>query len=168
LSSTRDSQNSNPSVSERFRHEVTSTLALADPTLRQALRGTYLFSVDGRPSFLVEISSIQAVSSEIALHFTESIAHPSENIAKSDLGLNAQDFRVLDNLEANARVHVITDSSTLERLLNGTMKAKKAFLVGKVSIKGDLPIFLKLVGFLKEMGIRPPGADPKTALFPSH
>jgi hypothetical protein len=112
---------------EHFRHSVMDAVALQPPHSLMHFQGLYLFYVNQFPSFYLEI------------------------LPEGSNSGTTERF----NGESLARVTIHTDEKTLERLLNGTMKAKLAFLSGKVKLSGDVPSFLKLVSFLKSQGVRP-------------
>lgn len=69
------------------------------------------------------------------------------------LRLDASALQVIS--EGQVRVCVQTDSQTLRRLLQGTLRAKVAYLGGLVKISGDLPCFMRLVAVLKGRGVGP-------------
>ena len=159
-------------VAKAFRNQVTRVLGEAEPLVRQGMRGHYVFSIDGKPSFVVELASTHASSGEIPDSFSSNKLSSGNSECQTVFALEAFDGQACSfskpistaGLVLGARVHVTTDSLTLQRLLLGTMKAKKAFLSGKVRIEGDLPIFLRLVGFLKDNGVQPPGESEESLL----
>jgi putative sterol carrier protein len=154
-----------PTVAQAFRRNVTKVLSQAPTHVRQGLRGHYLFTIDGSPSFVVELSAQKALSGEFGFETQCAEARSAQlETCDGETLIDAPRVRVSE-LESLARVNVITDSTTLERLLLGTLRAKKAFLIGKVKIEGDLPGFLQLIQFLKGQGVNPPGVNPPGAIL---
>ena len=167
---------------ERFRSRVTAEIARLDDAAREPLRGDYLFVIDGAPRFIVVIlkSGVRSAPFEAqALPFDEpaqgrKAAGEPVFVAHLDIASviegTAEVLRpahdapretlTYGELAASARARVETDKATLARLLAGTMKAKTAFLAGKVRIDGDLPGFLRLIGMLKSRGVQAPGEAP--------
>lgn len=142
-----------PELAERFRLAVTRELATLDPAVRATLRGDYLFHIDGEPRFMVAIEAHAAASGAFRPLENGALAALLAGPEPSDVGTEI--LRVSE-VEPHARATVHTDTVTLGRLLAGTMKAKAAFLAGKVRIEGDLPCFLRLIGLLKARGITAP------------
>ena len=124
-------------VADRFRDQVTRELATIAAPEREGLRGDYVFLIDGAPRFVVTLAREVALSAPFGVAYGDPVA-------------------------ARARIH--TDGPTLSRLLAGTMKAKAAFLAGRVRIEGDLPGFLRLIGLLKARGVTPPGPSSLAAV----
>ena len=170
-------------LAERFRTRVTSEIARLDDAAREPLRGDYLFIIDGAPRFIVVILKSGVRSAPFETHALPSdgpaqgrplasepffVAH-LESASAGEMLRPVHDVPretlTYGELAASARARVETDKATFARLLAGTMKAKTAFLAGKVRIDGDLPGFLRLIGMLKSRGVRAPGEAP-VALTP--
>lgn len=136
-------------IAQRFRQWVCSELAAVSQQERQALRGDYLFVIDGRPRFVVCVDDNWSGSAEIDAA-TARIA-PDGSLANH---LGSEDVRQLVDSKS-CRTTVATSTRILERLLMGTMRARHAYMGGHVSIEGDLPGFLRLVALLKARGVAP-------------
>ncbi len=135
----------------RFRSQVTDELASLDAVSREQLRGDYVFVIDGVPRFLVVLGRGRALSGSLSAQADAFLLEVPEAPPAANVWV-----KVADALAA-ARAAVHTDAATLGRLLSGTMKAKSAFLAGRVRIEGDLPGFLRLIGLLKARGVKAPG-----------
>jgi hypothetical protein len=98
---------------------------------RDHLRGDYLFVIDNEPRFILTIDSAGVFSCEIRPQYEE-----------------------LQPENLSVRTSVFTSSAVLERLLRGSLKARIAFVTGKVQMNGDLPALLKVISFLKKNGIQ--------------
>ena len=134
-------------TANHFRKWVCSEISHLNVDERSPLRGDYVFVIDGMARFIVFIDANWSGSTLVldsgVLLFDESVPFV---LSKSEFeSLAATGFRV----------KISTDSETLKRLLHGTIRARVAYLTGLVSIEGDLPVFLRLVGHLKARGIRP-------------
>ena len=113
-------------VAGDFRRLVCQSLILSSPEQRQGCLGTYLFVIDAVPRFTVVVQAT-AISSTVLNDSSE----PSPSfVAKC--------------------IPILTPSS---RLLNGTLRAKIAFLTGRVKIQGDLLAFFKLTTLIKRQGV---------------
>ena len=108
---------------------VVSELAFVSSVALTSLRGDYLFVIDDSPLFVLFVSSETVNSARISFN---SDGSSDFDFSKEALHLSAQDKLQLVN--GQARVVVYTDSVTLERLLTGSLKARMAFLAGKVKI----------------------------------
>lgn len=144
----------------QFKSFVCSTINSLSPQFRESLKGDYVFFISNEPKFIVMVEKEGSWSL-----FIKNINRQSELEFEIDSDFphtfTAQNIATI--IETNSRATVKTDSLTLQRLLLGTMKAKVAFLTGKVQIFGDFPAFLKLVSQLKKSGVGPiknkPGAQ---------
>jgi hypothetical protein len=148
-----------PELADRFRFQVTRELARLEASERDPLRGDYLFVIDGVPRFVVVLRGGMVRSGAFVL--AGDPQHPQAFLECADAqeqgtGGKGESVQLAD-VDVSARARVFTDATTLSRLLSGTMKAKAAFLAGKVRIEGDLPGFLRLIGHLKARGVRAPG-----------
>ena len=141
-------------IADEFRAWVIRDLRALAQTDRLGFRGDYLFIIDGSPLFLVVVTP-ESVSA--ARWHSESLVEDGQ-VLLSDMGdpmqLDSTALKAVAN--GQVRVSVQTDSLTLRRLLQGTLRAKVAYLSGKVKINGDLPCFMRLVAVLKGRGIAPP------------
>ncbi|MFZ9520560.1 MAG: hypothetical protein ACO3A4_08800 [Silvanigrellaceae bacterium] len=140
-------------IADEFRAWVTGDLQSLPADELDSFRGDYLFVIDGAPLFLVIVAS-NAVSSA---SWKISSIKPGAEPLQCDMGAPAllSGEAIASILDGQCRVSVHTDSSTLRRLLQGTLRAKVAYLSGMVKINGDLPCFMRLVGMLKRRGVRP-------------
>jgi hypothetical protein len=134
-------------TADLFRNWVCRELHQLPQAQRLSLRGDYLFVIDHEPRFIVLVDEQGAWS--VVLHgenqFSVDALCPIE--VTQDL---------IEGCIAHAsRTCVTTDSQTLKLILFGKMKAKLAFLKGKVKLSGDLAAFLKMVSLLKQSGVRP-------------
>ncbi|MEN9826842.1 MAG: hypothetical protein RI953_2587 [Pseudomonadota bacterium] len=140
-------------IADDFRTWVIGDLQSLPAAERDSFRGDYLFVIDGSPLFLVVVAS-DAVSSARWKSAGGSVGIQD---IQSDVGapcsLSAEAISSI--LDGQCRVSVHTDSNTLRRLLQGTLRAKVAYLSGLVKINGDLPCFMRLVGVLKRRGVGP-------------
>lgn len=134
-------------VAENFRNWVTEELEHAGVLERTSLRGDYLFIVDSLPRFVVLIDPLIARS--VIWDSVEARAIFSPEMLNS-------------LLEGGSRACIETDALSLKKLLYGKMKARQAFLTGKVKISGDLPGFIRLATLLKSRGVRPIAQSDKT------
>jgi hypothetical protein len=136
------------SVANAFRGWVCRELAAVSAQERDALRGDYLFSIDGVPRFIVFVEASWSGSAQVG----DTIA-----ASRLDDGVPSSiTFAELNRIvEGGFRTRISTTTRVLERLLLGTMRARQAYLSGMVTIEGDLPSFLKLVALLKARGITP-------------
>jgi hypothetical protein len=116
---------------------------------RRSLQGDYLFIIDSKPRFIVLVDESGAWS--VSLNQGETLTFEVETGCPIPLNLQT----IENSLHFTARTKITTDSITLQKLLHGKMKAKIAFLSGKVSFSGDLPAFLKMVSLLKRNGVKP-------------
>jgi len=132
--STESSRDIN-TLTSTFKNWVTDELNAVDPVQRQDLKGIYLFLIDKEPRFVVYLHEYQASSLQIPTDIT---LEKLKNVLSEDY-----------------RVRIRTDSKTLERLLLGTLRAKLAFLTGRVKIDGDLLAFIRLISLLKKRGVKP-------------
>lgn len=166
-----------PGLAERFRFQVTRELARLEASERSPLRGDYLFVIDDTPRFVVVLR--KDVHSGAFVKPPDDPFCAQEPFAPLEGAVHCHcqggdcpehhkhhestgDVVLLSEVELSARARVFTDSATLARLLSGTMRAKAAFLAGKVRIEGDLPGFLRLIGHLKARGVRAPGPQPSS------
>jgi hypothetical protein len=140
-------------IADEFRAWVIRDLRALPSAERLAFRGDYLFVIDGEPLFLVAVTP-ETVS---AARWNSVAAADSGRTLVADMGdslhLDADAVKAI--AEGQVRVCVMTDSLTLRRLLQGTLRAKVAYLGGKVKISGDLPCFMRLVAVLKGRGVAP-------------
>lgn len=144
-------------IAEKFRTWVTDELTQLSQEERENLRGDYLFRVDGEPRFVVVVEPFGAWSG--SLDVVSGRAQVSLN-AGCPIQYNETTLAAL--LDGAARSTVLTDSVTLERLLQGTLRASVSFVSGRVKILGDLAAFMRLVSCLKRKGVRPLGETPET------
>ena len=146
---------------QAFRAKVTHELCRMDVYLREQLRGDFLFFIDENPKFVLVLSGKNAFSGMFEGSAPVQLEMSLGNeLRASDLALTLEDVLV------GARAKIFTDEVTLHRLLSGTLKAKSAFLAGKVKVEGDLPGFMRLVSSLKSRGVTPPGAGSADSLSP--
>lgn len=141
-------------IADEFRIWVCREMNALSLQHRAPLRGDYLFRIGGSPRFLVAVADGGCSSASI-VHDGKKYSLSFE--ASDPLALDPEAVAVL--LSGGARTVISTDESTLERLLFGKLKARSAFLAGKVQIEGDLPGFMRLVSLLKGRGIRPLSAS---------
>lgn len=120
-------------IAEEFRMWVLQEMKSIDVSERELLRGDYLFVIDEEPKFVVSIGLENCLSEEF-----------------SNQKVSVQRFEVLS---AEARTQIDTDSVTLYMLLKGTLRPSKAFVSGRVKIKGDLGAFMRLVSHLRQRGV---------------
>lgn len=142
------------SISDRFCQWVLQELKKLPPETLRPLRGDFLFVVDGAPLFVLLVDPPRVGSARVSWKSAQvpqftTMGDPMDHSPQEQASLLLQEV---------ARVKVYTDPNTLQRLLLGTIKARVAFLSGKVKIKGDLPAFLQLVAHLKRAGVRPLGS----------
>lgn len=144
-------------IADDFRAWVTGDLQALPELERAAFRGDYLFVIDGQPLFLVVVTPT-AVSSG---RWESPVLGDRAQALKSDMGapLALAEDALQSILEGQVRVRVQTDRLTLRRLLQGTLRAKVAYLSGLVKISGDLPCFMRLVAVLKGRGVAPKRAS---------
>lgn len=135
-------------TADQFRTQVCEKLANLNENERASLRGDYLFVIDEQPRFVLVVEAGRAWST--SLKSSEAFELQSRHASEI---LTEHDVRVL--VSGGARASVQTDSLTLHRVLTGALKARVAFVTGKVSVRGDLPAFLKMVSLLKLQGVRP-------------
>lgn len=139
-------------IADEFRLWVTTDLQALPGAERLGFRGDYLFVIDGEPLFLVVVTPENASSLRCVQGGDwGSLPLKADMGAPVELGADALE----SILAGQVRVQVETDGQTLRRLLQGTMKAKAAYLTGRVRISGDLPCFMRLVAVLKGRGVRP-------------
>lgn len=143
-------------IADEFRNWVTREMDAAESRDRFPLRGDYLFVVNGSPHFLVLVEERGCTSGRI--HF-ESQRPKLALDEPLDRPMSEDHLQAL--LNGGARATIATDDTTLKRLLLGSLKARNAFLTGKVKIEGDLPGFMRLVSLLKTRGVRPLGRFPE-------
>ncbi len=141
-------------IADDFRAWVIRDLRALPDTERAGFRGDYLFIIDGSPLFLVVVTP-ETVSA--ARWDARQTAEDGLLTLAADMGdplqLDASALQVIS--EGQVRVCVQTDNQTLRRLLQGTLRAKVAYLGGLVKISGDLPCFMRLVAVLKGRGVGP-------------
>lgn len=139
-------------IATRFRNWVTTELTRLGNDERQTLRGDYLFHVDSEPRFVVMVEAHGAWSGEI-------VTTPKLEVRLTDdCPIRYTEDTLKSLIEAGAaRTSVSTDSTTLLRLLTGTMRASASFVTGRVKIDGDLAAFMRLVSHLKRQGVGPLG-----------
>ncbi|MBX9704260.1 MAG: SCP2 sterol-binding domain-containing protein [Silvanigrellaceae bacterium] len=139
-------------VAKQFQKWVCDELKKIEFEEQNSLRGVYLFQIDKQAKFIVLLEG--GLVNSIAL-FTQKESFPEAAELLSEQGsLNAE---IYSSLFGEARAEISTDSQTLKLLLYGQMKAKIAYLTGRVKISGDLPAFLKMISLLKRRGIKPYG-----------
>jgi hypothetical protein len=145
-------------IADEFRAWVIRDLKALPPNERLGFRGDYLFIIDGAPLFLVVVSP-DTVS---AARWNPDITSAGNSVLRADMGdpleLDPAALKVI--ADRQVRVSVQTDSLTLRRLLQGTLRAKVAYLGGLVKISGDLPCFMRLVAVLKGRGLGPRANSP--------
>ncbi len=139
------------SVANRFRTWVCCELQKIPPQERFVLRGDYLFIIDEKPRFIVLVDEIGAWSVSI---LGEKLSGFFYEVDAGCL-LPVSNETIENIIQYSARTKVVTSANVLEKLLLGKVKAKIAFLSGKVEISGDLNAFLKMVSLLKKSGVRP-------------
>ena len=134
-------------TANHFRKWVCEELCALCTEERKPLRGDYVFVIDGAVRFIVFVEDTWCGSLVVKKN-GEFLVDETVPVR-----LSATEFEIL--VTSAYRVKVSTDSSTLKKLLHGTIKARLAYLNGLVNIEGDLPVFLGLVGKLKARGVRP-------------
>lgn len=139
-------------IADEFRAWVTGDLQALPELERAAFRGDYLFVIDGQPLFLVVVTPTAVSSGRWELPAQALVTDMGAPIALAEDALQSI-------LEGQVRVRVQTDRLTLRRLLQGTLRAKVAYLSGLVKISGDLPCFMRLVAVLKGRGVAPKRAS---------
>lgn len=144
------------SIADKFRAKVLREMANVSSDERESLRGDYLFIIDGTPLFVVLVDAKTVCSGSISC--LENQTYEVKVEGASHLSFTSEEALAL--VQGAARATVETDNATLKKLLLGHLKARIAFLTGKVKIKGDLASFLRLVSVLKGRGVGP--------LLPSH
>ncbi|MES2614230.1 MAG: SCP2 sterol-binding domain-containing protein [Bdellovibrionota bacterium] len=140
-------------IANGFRFWVCSELRLLSKQERTTLRGDYLFIVDENPRFIVMVDEQGAWS--VSLLHTPDLAFEVD--ADCPFHITVEEIR--NCILHTARTTITTDSSTLQKLLLGKLKAKVAFLTSKVELNGDLAAFLKMVTLLKRSGVKPLASD---------
>ena len=111
-------------IIENFKNLVTQSLL--ENNSFPHYKGIYLFYIDKIPKFIVHIQSETV--------FTENITNTNAQI----------------HALPTARATIHTDSLTLKKLLMNQIRARIAFLTGKVKIKGDIFAFIKMVTDIKK------------------
>ena len=141
------------SIADSFRLLVCTALRNLPPIDRSSLKGDYLFMIDGNPRFIVMVDEIGSWS----VCLLKSYLEKSFFEFKVDSGCPwpVSESQIVNVIEGSSRSMILTDSSTLYKLLMGTLKAHIAFVTGKVTITGDLSAFLKMVSLLKRSGVKP-------------
>ena len=137
-------------IAHEFRTWVCRELNTLGARDRAPLRGDYLFYIGGIPRFLVVVEDAGCYSAAIELGTQGPALRFEENCP-----VVFEPQMLLALLSGGARTQISTDEWTLKKLLLGTLKARSAFLAGKVQIEGDLPGFMRLVSLLKGRGVRP-------------
>lgn len=149
----------------QFKTRVCTELHQMPQVSRTALKGDYLFVIDGLPLFIMLVDDYGAWSVFLK---------PKKNIDLSlfengkELSIDSYDIevdaecpfpieishvsKIIDN---SARCQIKTDGNTLKRLLLGNLRAKVAFITQRVKISGDFPAFLKIISYLKTKGLKP-------------
>jgi hypothetical protein len=136
-------------VANHFRNWVCTELRNLKEHDLLFLQGDYLFVIDSKPRFIVLVNAQGAWSVRLSETNTSSF----ELEENCPLSLSEQDIQ--NCILSSARTTITTDAVTLQKLLHGRIKAKIAFLTGKVVLSGDLNAFLKMVTLLKKNGVRP-------------
>ncbi|BBH52985.1 hypothetical protein [Fluviispira sanaruensis] len=137
-------------IADGFRFWVCSELRNLEFSERISLRGDYLFVVDDKPRFIVMIDEIGSWSVALNNDDKQILFTVDENCPWP------VDLSQINNvIMGSSRSTIFTDSFTLHKLLIGTLKARIAFVTGKVTITGDLAAFLKMVSILKRNGVKP-------------
>ncbi|KAB8033715.1 SCP2 sterol-binding domain-containing protein [Fluviispira multicolorata] len=137
-------------IADGFRYWVCSELRNLEFSERIFLRGDYLFAIDGKPRFVVMIDELGAWS--VALSGEDNAL---KFVVDEKCPWKVDFLQIKNVIEGSSRATILTDSSTLHKLLIGTLKARIAFVTGKVTITGDLAAFLKMVSILKRNGVKP-------------
>lgn len=115
------------------------------------MRGDYLFTVDREPRFIVMVDEKGAWSAALYRCENETFNYEVDDGCPWVTNIT----QVMNVINGSSRSTILTDSNTLYKLLLGTLKARIAFVTGKVTITGDLSAFLKMVSLLKRNGVRP-------------
>lgn len=140
-------------LADDFRSWVVRDLQALGDVERADFRGDYLFIIDEKPMFLVIVSPTVVSSARCDFLDFNNLSQGLVADMGAPLELTSQELESL--FAGQVRVLVRTQSHTLRRLLEGTMKAKVAYLNGLVKMSGDLPCFMRLVALLKGRGIGP-------------
>lgn len=139
-------------IAEEFRRWVSRELDTLAPETRAPLRGDYLFVISGVPRFVVVVTEKASWSGRLEINSSEAAPHVVFDVPGS-VHFSKDDVVAL--VAGGARTTIHTDCQTLKKLLLGAIKARVAFLSGKVRIEGDLPGFIRLTTLLKGRGVRP-------------
>ena len=145
-------------IANTFRQWVCSELSTLSVEERLSLRGDTVFIIDSEPRFIVLIDDSGAWS--VSLFYNPTLTFQVDT--NCPLPVNAEFIQ--NCISYSARTTVTTDSKTLKLILLGTLKAKLAFLTGRVKLSGDLAAFLKMVSILKRNGVRPLKANLNSEL----
>lgn len=140
-------------IAHSFRSLVCSVLRNLAPLERSSLKGDYLFMIDENPRFIVMVDEMGSWS----VCLQNSIMQNQFLDFAVDAGCpwTVTKNQIVQVIEGSSRTTILTDSTTLYKLLVGTLKAHIAFVTGKVTIAGDLSAFLKMVSLLKRSGVKP-------------
>lgn len=136
-------------IANEFRYWVCSQLRILSSQERETLRGDYLFYIDNVPKFVVMINEFGAWSATLY-----NSSDFFQFVLEAECPLEVTYEQINDIIKGSYRSCISTDSHTLHRLLVGTLKARIAFIKGKVTICGDLAAFLKMVSLLKRNGVK--------------
>jgi putative sterol carrier protein len=149
-------------IANNFRFWVCSELRNLAADERKFLRGDYLFIIDAQPCFIVMVDDASAWS--VALFYNQDRL---DYVVDLDCPIPITLENIQNCIAYSARTTITTDSSTLQKLLLGKLKAKIAFLTSKVELNGDLAAFLKMVTILKRKGVRPfvEATPPREQMF---
>jgi len=144
----------------QFKTRICQDIGEMSNIARSALKGDYLFIIDGHPLFIMLVDDCGAWSillkpkrSNHASDTFDSNAFDIEFDEECPFVLKKQ--QVIDIIESSSRCQIKTDSKTLQRILIGTLKARVAFITQRVKITGDFPAFLKIISYLKTKGRQP-------------
>ena len=138
-------------IAEEFRLLVCSRMGSFTREEQRSLSGDYLFIIDGEPHFILMVGEFGCWSVVLSCAKGKLLSFEVD----PHCPLTVTQDEVENCLSCSARTKITTDSDTLKKLLLGRLKAKVAFLSGKVLFDGDLAAFLKMVSLLKKNGIQP-------------
>lgn len=138
-------------IADSFRLLVCAELRKLESHERYALRGDYLFKIDGNPRFIVIVEE----SGSWSICISKGLNNLPKFEIDQECNLVISPTQINNIIDGSVRSTILTDSNTLYKLLTGTLKAHVAFVTSKVIINGDLSAFLKMVSLLKRSGVTP-------------
>ncbi len=136
-------------IAEEFKTWVWHELEKLKPVEREPFLGYFCFIVDDNPRFVLFVQKENVSCHSFCPNQNEI---PSSNVVTNFSQLPSE-LTLLQKAQLGTRATISTSSLVLEKLLQGKMRAKIAFLTGRVVVEGDLPSFLKMVGLLKSKGV---------------